>query len=155
VAVAAEYGDLNEGDFAQSSGPSDAFADGFLSALYNVADITAGYHTEIAGAPTRLALGVRFADWRNRVTTTNPGEFVRHNWKGAGPRAEIQSNVPLSGPFSVQLGAGASYMWGKVKTSAPPAWFCDDCTDYSANSWNADASAGLGWKFSPSSTLVV
>ena len=149
VALAAQLGVLGNGDPSKGGGQ---FAT--LEADYRAFDAMIGYNTRVGSAKTRLAVGVRFAEWDN---TVNPGSgrAVLHNWDGVGPRAEVSTSVPLSGPWSLQLGAGVSYLWGDIKTTGTGGWICTDCKKTDANSTNVDGSVGIGLQFAPAGTLVL
>lgn len=145
IAVGGQYADFSAGDRSEDS-------EGDLRADMWYLDAQAGYNFMWGETAARTAFGVRYAEWNNEVDDGDAR--VDHDFQGIGPRVEINTDTPLSENLSLLFDGGVGVLFGKIKTSSNDGWFCRDCSDENATSFNADARLGLGWAVTPGVKLV-
>lgn len=149
-------GSLQIGRFGTGSNSEEAGGGnvGELSAKMIALDGLVGYRYMMGATSSRIAVGVRHAEWNHDVNPQGD-RHIDHDWSGTGPRVEWSARMPVNERTSIHADIGASYLFGRLDTSASAGWNCSDCTNYDSNSFNVDGRLGLAFSVAPGSDLVV
>lgn len=143
VAVYGQYGSFSDGT------PSASFpVTGPISADHFAIDLELGYNVAVGSHAHRYFGGIRYARWDHTATPSSGAGPVFHDFDGFGPKIGFQGTGPIgAGNLTLEYGAGASLLFGDIRTSAGPGWNCAQCTNYSTTAYSLDAEIGLGWDF--------
>lgn len=142
VALYGQYANLSSGDVSRLGG-----WDGYLSAAQHTIDLEAGYRLSGARHDTRLFAGLRYAAWNNDVFSPTPARAVTvsHDFEGLGPKAGFQGETGLgSSGYTIEYGAAASLLFGRIRTSSVGDFNCIRCSDYNATAYSLDGEIGVG-----------
>lgn len=148
-AVAGQFGSF--GDGPSSSGGGN---DGFLSAEHLALDAQIGYNSSIGSSDARFALGVRYAEWDHDVDPGG-GRSVSHDFSGIGPMVEFDSSTPISDSMTLEIGLGASALFGDIKTSSSGGWSCTDCNTKNTTAFALEGDLGIGFALGNSANAVL
>jgi opacity protein-like surface antigen len=151
VAFADEYGKFTDGDTTIATG---GFSPATISAKMQAYDAQLGYNTMWGSTATRWALGVRYAKW-NTTAVDIFSRFMYDDWKGIGPRGELQTKTPLAPGWTLRGDLALAVLFGTIDVSSSPNWNCSQCVSNSTTTVNLDASLGVGYTIAPGADVVL